>query len=84
MTKITMNSNALITHLLAAHQLKNDATLGRSLKLAAPVISKLRHGHMNVSDNIMLRIHEVFNMSFADIRRVLGVAPPAYLEVPNG
>ena len=50
---------------------KTDAALARALKVAAPVISKIRHGTLSVGAAIVLRIHELEKMPVADIRKLL-------------
>lgn len=51
--------------------LKNDAALSRTLKVAPPVISKLRHGTLPVGASIILSLHENIGMAVAEIRRIL-------------
>lgn len=70
----TAKINALLDELRADHALvKNDAELCRKLKLAPPVVSKLRHGRLNMSGDIKIRIHEVLGVSIEYIQRKLGV-----------
>jgi plasmid maintenance system antidote protein VapI len=53
------------------YSIKNDAELSRTLDVPPPTISKIRSGRVNVSADIILRIHEVLGMPVADIRALL-------------
>lgn len=61
----------LLDHLIANHDVKNDADISRKLEVSPPVISRLRNGKCNVSSDIILRIHEVFNIPVKQIRELL-------------
>jgi len=65
-------SGKLFDRLKNIHQLKNDAALARELKTAAPVISKIRHGHTDVTPLMILTVHETFDMPVAEIRELIG------------
>jgi hypothetical protein len=60
--------NALIEHL----GLKNDAALARTLEVAPPLISKLRHQTLPVGGAILIRMHEVSGLSISELRILLG------------
>lgn len=64
-------SNALLDHLIERFNLKNDAHLSRKLEVAPPVISKIRHKLLGVGAVMILRIHDVFGISVADIRKLI-------------
>jgi len=53
------------------YNIKNDAQLSRTLDVPPPTISKIRSGKVNVSADMILRIHETLGMSVADIRALL-------------
>ena len=53
------------------YSIKNDAQLSRTLDVPPPTISKIRSGKINVSAEIILRIHECLGMPVADIRSFL-------------
>ena len=53
------------------YSIKNDAQLSRTLDVPPPTISKIRSGRVNVSADMILRIHETFGMPVADIRALL-------------
>lgn len=60
--------NRLLNHLIADRRLKNDAALARALGRAAPVISKLRAGALQLGATLLLVIHEEFGISVADLK----------------
>jgi plasmid maintenance system antidote protein VapI len=53
------------------HSIKSDAELSRKLDVPPPTISKIRSGRVNVSADMILRIHETFNMPVKEIRELL-------------
>jgi hypothetical protein len=68
----TYNPNRLLDSLLDSMQLKNDAALSRMLEVAPPVLSKIRHHRLPVSASVLMRMHEVTNMSIGDLRFLMG------------
>ncbi|MFS2004627.1 hypothetical protein ACEN9F_13475 [Duganella sp. CT11-25] len=76
MTLLAAGPNYLIDMLLEKYKLKNDAALARALKVAPPVISKVRHLRLPVGPFLILRIHEVFGTPVADIRAWGGLVDP--------
>jgi len=67
-----LNPNALLDHLLKQLRLKNDAQLSRVLEVQPPVISKLRHGRLPVGATMLIRMHEVSDISIRDLRYLMG------------
>lgn len=63
----------LFDHLLSKFDLKNDAALARRLSFAPPVISKVRHGTLEVSPNTILVIHETLGVPVKEIRQVMAM-----------
>jgi plasmid maintenance system antidote protein VapI len=53
------------------YAIKNDAELSRKLDVPPPTISKIRSGKVNVSADMILRIHETFDMQVKEIRELL-------------
>jgi len=53
------------------YTIKNDAELSRKLDVPPPTISKIRSGKVNVSADMILRIHETFDMPVKEIRELL-------------
>lgn len=60
--------DALIEHL----KLKNDAALARALEVAPPVISKIRHRRLPVGAALLIRMHEVSELTISDLRFLMG------------
>lgn len=56
---------------------KNDAHLSHILDVAPPVISKLRHGRLEVGPTLIIKVHEAFGMPISDIKAMAGL--PAYV-----
>ena len=69
---VVYNPNKLFDHLIEKFSLKNDAALARHLGLAPPVVSKIRHHHLPVSAAVLIRIHEVTDISIRDLRYLMG------------
>lgn len=52
--------------------LNSDAQLARLLDVQAPLISKIRHGHLPVGAAFLIRLHEASGLSIGDMRRLMG------------
>lgn len=50
---------------------KTDKELAARLSIKSPMISKIRHGKLKVSSNIILAIHESLGMPLPVIRELL-------------
>jgi len=64
--------NHLLDAMLDKLKLKNDAALSRALEVAPPVISKIRHRRLPVGASMLIRMHEVSDLSVAELRDLLG------------
>lgn len=64
--------NNLLTGIIRLLNLKNDAALSRTLEVAPPVISKIRHGRLPVGASLLIRMHEISNMSIRELREMMG------------
>jgi plasmid maintenance system antidote protein VapI len=60
----------LLDHIQATYEIKNDRQLADKLDISTPVISRIRNKKCGVSSDMMIRIHEVFGMSIADIKAI--------------
>lgn len=58
----------LLDELQSRFEIKNDRQLAAKLGVSTPVISRVRNGKCAVSADIMIRIHEVFGLSIAEIK----------------
>jgi transcriptional regulator with XRE-family HTH domain len=66
------NPNRLLDALIDHLRLKNDAALARALEVAPPVISKIRHRRLPVSASLLIRMHEVTDLTIRDLRYLMG------------
>jgi hypothetical protein len=69
---LAFDPNRLLDTVLDRLKLKNDAALSRALEVAPPMISKIRHHRLPVGASIMIRIHEISDMSIKEIRVCMG------------
>ena len=66
------NPDNLLASLIGKMNLKNDAALSRALEVAPPVISKIRHRRLPVGASLLIRMHEVTNLSIRELRELMG------------
>jgi len=66
--------NRLLDAAIASLALKNDAALSRTLGVAAPLLSKVRHRRQPVAGELMIRIHDATTLSIAEIRDLMGAS----------
>ena len=64
--------NNLLESLIEKLNLKNDAALSRALEVAPPLISKIRHRRLPVGASLLIRMHEVSDLSIKDLRSLMG------------
>lgn len=64
--------NNLLETLIQKLNLKNDAALSRALEVAPPLISKIRHRRLPVGASLLIRMHEVSQLSIKDLRELMG------------
>jgi len=64
--------NNLLESLIEKLNLKNDAALSRALEVAPPLISKIRHRRLPVGASLLIRMHEVSELSIKDLRHLMG------------
>ncbi|MDO8301119.1 hypothetical protein [Lacisediminimonas sp.] len=62
----------LLGALIRRLKLKNDAALSRALEVAPPVISKIRHRRLPVGASLLIRMHEVTDLSIEELRLLMG------------
>jgi hypothetical protein len=43
--------------------------------VSPPLISRIRHGKLKVSGDVMIRMHEAFGMPIAELRELIGSLP---------
>lgn len=64
--------NRLLDTLIERLRIKNDAALSRALEVAPPVISKIRHNRLPVGASLLIRMHEVSDLSIRELRQLMG------------
>ncbi|MDB5841820.1 MAG: hypothetical protein JWQ23_3772 [Herminiimonas sp.] len=62
----------LLGSLIGKLNLKNDAALSRALEVSPPMISKIRHRRLPVTASLLIRMHEVSDLSISELRSLLG------------
>ncbi|WP_038485423.1 hypothetical protein [Collimonas arenae] len=68
----TYDPDRLLDTLIAKLKLKNDAALSRALGVAPPVMSKIRHRRLSVGPTLLISMHEVSDMTIAELRTLMG------------
>ena len=71
-TQTRYDPNMLLAALIKRMRLKNDAALSRALEVAPPVISKIRHRRLPIGASLLIRMHEVCELSISDLRILMG------------
>lgn len=66
------NPDHLLDTLREKLELRNDAGLSRALEVEPPVISKIRHRKLPVGASMLIRMHEVSNLSIKELRKLMG------------
>ncbi|WP_460837735.1 hypothetical protein [Noviherbaspirillum agri] len=70
--QVHYDPNNLLDALIEKLNLKNDAALSRALEVAPPVISKIRHRRLPVGASLLIRMHEVSDLSIKELRTLMG------------
>jgi len=70
-TTAQYDANPLIDHLVSHLNLKNDAALARTLEVAPPVISKIRHNRLPVGATMLIKMHEVTDLSIKKLKSLI-------------
>jgi hypothetical protein len=68
----TYDPNRLLDSLIERLKLKNDAGLCRALEVAPPLISKIRHRRLPVGSSLLIRMHEISDLSIKELRTLMG------------
>jgi hypothetical protein len=70
--QLDYDPDRLLDTLIYRLNLKNDAGLSRALEVAPPMISKIRHRKFAVSASLLIRMHEVSQLSIKELRFLMG------------
>lgn len=74
----TYDPHVLLDTVTLRLNVKNDAALSRALAVAPPMISKIRNRKTVVGAPLLLRIHEITNISIKDLRALMGDYRPIF------
>ena len=69
---VNYDPNRLLDFLIDKMRTKNDAGLSRELGVAPPVISKIRHRRLPVGASMLIRMHEISDISIRELRDLMG------------
>lgn len=69
----TYTPEVLLDALIKKMHLKHDAALSRALKVAPPVISKIRHRRLPVGASLLIRMHEVTDLPIRELKVWAGI-----------
>lgn len=76
----TYDPNALLDTLIVRLQLKNDAALSRLLEVGPPVIGKIRHKQLSIDSSMLIRMHEISDLTIRELRYLMGDRRTRYRE----
>ena len=68
----SFNPARLLNALVEKLHLKNDAELCRRLRVAPPLISKVRHRSLPLSAALLVRMHEESGLTVGELRGLMG------------
>ena len=72
-TKQHHSASQILDDLSPPLNAKNDAALSRALKVAPPVISKVRSGGLAIGPTMIVRILDATGMPYSELKAWLGV-----------
>lgn len=67
------NPNALLDLVIDRKRLRCDAALARALDVGPPVLSKIRHKHLKISNDLLVRLFDISNLNLDYMRRIAGI-----------
>lgn len=70
--ELNYDPDNLLDTLIKKLHFKNDAALSRALEVAPPVISKIRHRRLPIGASLLIRMHEISDLSIKDLRAFMG------------
>ena len=68
----TFDPNKMFDTVIEKLSLRNDAALCRWVGVGPPVISKMRHGKLSVGASMLIRLHEISDISIKELRTLMG------------
>ena len=73
-----MNPCNLLDALIKILGVKNDAALARTLEISPPIISRIRRKRIGISGTVLLRMHEVSELSISRLRFLMNDLSPRF------
>lgn len=70
--ELNYDPNNLLDTIIKKLGLKNDAALAHALEIHPPILSKIRHCKMPVGALMLIRMHEISDLSIKDLRALMG------------
>src|SRR3569623_1408918 len=70
--QVAYDPNNLLDTLIEKLHLKNDAALSCALEVAPPVFSIIRLRRLPVGASLLIRMHEVSELSIKELRNLMG------------
>lgn len=70
--------NPLFDMLIKKLKLGNDAGLARASHLHPAVISKVRNRRFGISQDVLLRMHDISGLPINDLRQLAGIPIPPF------
>ena len=70
--EVNYDPDHLLDTLLKLLNLKSDAALSRKLDIAPSVMSKVRHRQLPIGSTLLIRMHEVSEISIKELRALMG------------
>lgn len=70
--QLSYDPNRLLQALMTRLKLRNYADLSRKLEVPHPIISKVRHRKIPVAASLLIRMHEVSELSISELRALMG------------
>jgi transcriptional regulator with XRE-family HTH domain len=61
----------LLDHLIKNYGFKNDRAIALNMKISIGTLSKIRTGKLKPSASIIIKIHEQFGISIAEIKALI-------------
>lgn len=71
-SELIYEPNNLLDALKNILHMKNDAALSRTLEIAPPLISKIRHHRLPISAALLIRMHDLTDLSVSDLQGMMG------------
>lgn len=72
--------NRLLNVVMQRLHLKNDAALSKTLEVSPATVSKIRHMKLRIGGSLLIKMHEITDLSIKELRGLMGDRRPNYSE----